>query len=183
MNAGIRVLTDLSKDCSNMPVSQDDDAFDKLVARAKLRISYVAGGMNEGHGESLLRRIQLGPRLSVYSHLYSITDSSLIDVESDQIPLEQIFEEFMNTSSIVAEFEVANGTNVQLLQGESVVCCGDQELVAMKLSQDELVTYRPKEQCFLLLEQVVSRLDGLVHESWSREINFIHQRAELLGEA
>jgi hypothetical protein len=183
VNANLCAVAIAPGDLTSMPTFQDDAELDSLIARAKLRISYVAGGLNDHDGQSSLRRVDLGPRLTVYSHLYSIMEASLIDVEASEIALDQFFDAFMNTSSVVAEFNVANGTNVRLMQGESIICCGDQELVAMKLSQDELVTYRAKEQCVELLEQVVVRLDGIVHEGWCREINIMHQQRELLGEA
>ncbi len=138
--------------------------LDALAARVRLRIAYIAAGLADYEQQPGLRRIRLSSKLTVYSHLFQVPDGSLLDVEADSKSLESVFKEYAESSSVVSTFSVANGTNVRLWQGESVVCCGEDELVSLKLTQDEIVTYRSPESSQALLQEVLQYLGDQVEE-------------------
>lgn len=124
------------------------------LAVVKMRIAFLGRHEGDFDGKALLRRLTLSDRVTIYTLLHIISEHSLIDVSTNEMSLEEVFVEHFSNSPVVSELSVANGTNVRLRAGESVICLGDQEYVAMKLTEDDFVTYRNSESCLQLLKEV-----------------------------
>ncbi len=128
--------------------------IEREIAVVKSRIAFLGRHAENFDGIELLRRLTLDDRITIYTLLHIVSEHSLIDVSTNEMSLEEIFVEHFSNSPVVSELSVANGTNVRLRAGESVICLGEQEYVAMKLTEDDFVTYRKSESCLQLLKEV-----------------------------
>lgn len=128
--------------------------IEREIAVVKSKIAFLGRREDDFDGIELLRRLRLNDRITIYTLLHFVSEHSLIDVATNEMSLEEVFVEHFSNSPVVSELSVANGTNVRLRAGESVVCLGEEEYVAIKMTEDDFVTYRNSESCLQLLKEV-----------------------------
>jgi len=128
--------------------------LEREVSRVKVRIAHLAGYEKDFDDKELFRRLDLSDNITIYTLLHLVSEHTLIDVATNEISLEEVFEEHFSNSAVVWEFSVANGTNVRLSAGESIICLGKDEYVAMKLVDSDIVTYRDADSSVQLLQEV-----------------------------
>jgi len=126
----------------------------KFSANIRLRVAFVAEREKDFQQKKSLRRIQLTGTIAIYTQLYCISEHTLFDISTADITMQEVFDEHESNSAVVREFNLANGTNVRLQEGETIFCLGKDEHVAMKLTKDNVVTYRDAESTSRLLELI-----------------------------
>jgi hypothetical protein len=126
----------------------------KYLAEIRLRVAFVAEREHDFQREKSLRRIQLTGTIAIYVQLFRISQHTLFDISTADATMEEVFNEHAANSAVVREFNLANGTNVRLREGESIICLGKDEHVAMKLTNDNVVTYRDAESTSRLLRLI-----------------------------
>ena len=128
--------------------------FEQEISKAKARIAFLAMQEGDFDRKELLRRLVLNDNVTIYTLLHVVSEHSLIDVSTDEMTLDEVLAEHFSFSPVVQELSVANGTNVRLRAGESVVCIGKEEFIALKLTEDDVVSYRSAEATLQLLKEI-----------------------------
>jgi len=147
------------------PLMDSIPDFNLQVEKVRWRIAFVAASEEDHDHKESLRRVCLAGDVTLYTQLYCMSERTLLDVSTNDISMEEVFNEHTSNASVAWEFNVANGTNVRLRAGETIVCLGEDEYVAMKLTDDGVVTYRDAESSLQLLNQVNGLLEARIRDA------------------